>query len=136
MKQADFYILKTSDPVPFLCRLIEKLHREKHTAYLHCDNAAQAELIDDALWAFDDISFIPHQILSPHMDEISPILIGTDPKAPYPHELLVLFGDSFPESLDLYQRLLYVVAEPYKNKAREHYKTLKEQQVEVFTHQI
>lgn len=136
MQKADFYILNASDPLPFLGRLIDKLYKTGHKAYVHCDNAAMAENLDDFLWAFDEASFIPHQILAPEMEELPPVILGSDPKAPYPYENLIIFGDSLPETFPIYPRILYVVSEPYKAKAREYYSHLKEQGYEISTHKM
>ena len=65
MTQVDFYLL--SDPRAtarefFACRLSEKIIGLNQSAYIHTESNDVARYVDDLLWTYQDISFIPHGI--------------------------------------------------------------------------
>lgn len=63
--QVDFYILENETAATYLkfaCRIIEKAYQEKHSVWVICQDQNQQNTLNDLLWTFKDISFIPHQI--------------------------------------------------------------------------
>ena len=81
MPRADFYLIKTErfrkDPLRLVCELARKAHDSDQPTLILARDAAQAEEIDDALWAFDEDAFIPHQIAGRNEgDDEVPVLIA------------------------------------------------------------
>jgi len=79
--RADFYLIKSErfrdDPLRLVCELARKAHDSDQPMLILARDNAQAEEIDDALWAFDDDAYIPHQIAgSDEDDEEAPVLIA------------------------------------------------------------
>lgn len=82
MPRADFYLIKTArfrkDPLRLVCELARKAHDSDQPTLILARDAAQAEAIDDALWAFDEDAFVPHQIAGRNEDDDEvPVLIAT-----------------------------------------------------------
>ena len=80
MPRADFYLIKSDrfrdDPLRLVCELARKAHDSDQPTLILTRDAAQAEAIDDALWAFDEDAYIPHQIAGREEDdEETPVLI-------------------------------------------------------------
>lgn len=66
MTRVDFYILPQADIRQrhlFACRLAEKAFKLGNKIYIHSDDNAQANALDQLLWSFRDSSFVPHQIV-------------------------------------------------------------------------
>lgn len=65
MTKVDFYILNDSaiqQRHVFACRLAEKAYKLGHQVYIHSDDEAQANAIDQLLWSHRPGSFVPHQL--------------------------------------------------------------------------
>ena len=82
MPRADFYLIKTErfrkDPLRLVCELARKAHDSDQSMLILARDAAQAEEIDDALWAFDEDAFVPHQIAGRNEDDDEvPVLIAS-----------------------------------------------------------
>jgi DNA polymerase-3 subunit chi len=81
MPRADFYLIKTErfrkDPLRLVCELARKAHDSDQPTLILARDAAQADEIDDALWAFDEDAFVPHQIAGRNEDDDEvPVLIA------------------------------------------------------------
>jgi DNA polymerase-3 subunit chi len=81
MPRADFYLIKTErfrkDPLRLVCELARKAHDSDQPTLILARDAAQAEEIDDVLWAFDEDAFVPHQIAGRNEDDDEvPVLIA------------------------------------------------------------
>ncbi len=65
MTKVDFYILADTSIEQrhqFVCRLVEKTYKLGHQIYIHSDDNAQANALDQLLWSWRSSSFIPHHI--------------------------------------------------------------------------
>jgi DNA polymerase-3 subunit chi len=137
----DFYILKNGDKnslLPFLCKLIEKALNKEETLYIHTQDKQQAEVIDDLLWTFNDISFIPHAIVNNIIDEVPPVLIGYGEIPAVEHTILINLNADIPSDLSAFQRVIEIVTQDaeQKNQSRLHYKTYQAQDLEITSHEI
>ena len=120
MPRADFYLIGKprfrDEPLLLVCELARKAHDAGLWTLVLARDAAQAEAIDDLLWAFDDDAYVPHQVAGQDdEDELAPVLIaapGTD--APL-RPLLINLRDGAVEGS--FERVLEVV--PADDSARE-----------------
>lgn len=142
MPNVDFYLLSApskQDTYRFLCRLVEKAYQQHYHAYIHTSSLEEAQCLDNLLWTFRDISFIPHQVGETNSTLLSPsILIGTD--KPKLHTLDILFNltQDAPSFFSEFSRIIEVVSEEKNDKiqARKKYKVYKEQNCPLATHNI
>ena len=112
MPRADFYLIGKprfrDEPLLLVCELARKAHDAGLWTLVLARDAAQAEAIDDLLWAFDDDAYIPHQVAGQDdEDALAPVLIvapGTD--APL-RPLLINLRDEAPDGA--FDRVLEVV---------------------------
>jgi DNA polymerase-3 subunit chi len=82
MPRADFYLVTKprylDDPLRLVCELVKRCHGTGKPTLVLVRDAAQAEALDEALWAFEDDAYLPHQIAGiDEDDEITPILLVT-----------------------------------------------------------
>ena len=94
MPRADFYLIQKprfrEEPLRLVCELARKAYDANLWTLVLARDAAQAEALDDLLWAFDENAYIPHQIAgSDDEDELAPVLIAS-PDADVPLRALVI----------------------------------------------
>src|SRR5690625_2576990 len=77
--RADFYLIAKprfrEQPLLLVCALVQKAVAQKLPLLILARGFAQAEEIDDLLWAFDEDAFIPHQLAGHDDDAEVPVLI-------------------------------------------------------------
>ena len=141
MKRADLYLLNTpsmTDQMDFCCRLCEKAIDDFQRIHIQTQQSIQNEALDTALWTFKAESFLPHEVGQEACPRAS-IVIDTNALKPahfLKTNLLILLGNSLPENADQFDRLCILVPnhEPDIQQAREVYKQLARQNIEVHIH--
>ena len=140
MPRADFYIVAESAvPYRFVCQLAEKVRNEGYDIYIHAATREAAATIDDLLWTFRDISFLPHATAdSPDAEEDYPVVIGWEGEAPSPRRVLINLSGAAPDTPDAYERIIEVVpSDPAdRNRARQRYKDYRARGLEMHSHNI
>jgi DNA polymerase III, chi subunit len=112
MPRADFYLIDKprfrEQPLLLVCELAKKAYASgQPTLILTCDYA-QAEALDELLWAFDDDAMIPHQLAGDDDDEHTAVLIVPPGIETAERLLLINLRESCPAGR--FQRVLEVVA--------------------------
>ena len=140
MARADFYLIAKprfrAEPLRLACALVRKAHDAGQATLILARDRAQAEELDDLLWAFDDDAYVPHQIAGDEEDELAPVLIAT-PDMDVPLRPLVLnLRDAAVEGA--FERVLEVVPadESARGPLRERWKAYKARGLEVKSHDM
>ena len=81
MPRADFYLIAKprflGQPLLLVCELAKKAYAASQSTLVLARDMAQAEELDDLLWAFDPDEYLPHQIAGTDEDEDeTPVLIA------------------------------------------------------------
>lgn len=145
-KRSDFYISKTelfSDLASLACRLIEKAYANASSVLVLCNDQSQAQIVDEALWAFKDTAFIPHAITN-KTSSSAPIAISTsgeyarDVDSKEPVDILLYMQPELMTQEPEHQRRLILVPndEHEVNKARQLFKALKQSKAEINHHDL
>ena len=139
--RADFYLLESphaSASWQMACRLLEKAHQQKNQAFVLCPDQLTAEHVDEQLWTFREDSFIPHNLIGEGPSQPPPIQIGWEEPPSRHRDILVLLRDSLPANYTQFKRLLVIVRndEAEKATARDMYKYLRENGVEINIHKL
>ena len=112
MARVDFYVLERVDErarLMLACRLAEKAYRLDNRVYVHTQNRADAEHLDELLWTFRDGSFVPHALLGDADMAESPIMIGSETDSVTPCDLLINLCDEIPEFAASFPRVAEIV---------------------------
>jgi DNA polymerase-3 subunit chi len=110
MKRIDFYILQGSDAavrLTYACRLAAKAWREGHRIYLHCQDPAQCDALNERLWSFSAASFVPHQQAGTGND--APLLLACGNDAGGEQSLLINLASTVPPFFERFARIAEVV---------------------------
>lgn len=112
MPRADFYLIAkprfSEQPLLLVCELARKAFAAQQPTLILTRDFAQAEALDELLWAFDDDAYIPHQLAGDGDDEHSAVLIappGVDTPA---RAMTINLREQCPQSYG--DRILEVVA--------------------------
>ncbi len=125
--RVDFYIIPektTQDSLLFTCRLIEKAYQNKNQCFIYVEDEACAQQLNDLLWTFRDISFIPHEIIGSNTSNL-PIQIGYRQNEPKEiSDILFNLTSSVPEFSAKFNRIIEIAPqEPtWQNSARINYR--------------
>ena len=140
MPRADFYIVaEPAVPYRFVCQLAEKARNEGYDIYIHAASREAAATLDDLLWTFRDVSFLPHAAIDA-ADAVadSPITIGWEGEEPQQRQVLINLSGAAPEHADAYERIIEVVpSDPAdRDRARQRYKDYRARGLEMYSHNI
>jgi DNA polymerase-3 subunit chi len=142
-ERVDFYVLKSAAAQKrwiFVCRLTEKAYlRDLRVVIVH-DSPADARMLDDLLWTFNERSFIPHQVCMDEQlpDPATPVYLTALSAAPPPADLLVNLTDRLPAQWERYPRIAEIIDgdEERRRLGRERFKSYRDLKVTLETHQL
>jgi DNA polymerase-3 subunit chi len=139
MTRADFYILgNNTDRARFACILANKAWKQGHHPYILAPGRDEAVALDDLLWTFQDISFLPHALADETGSGAVPVTIGW-PGQPAPGEdVLINLTADIPESAAAYRRIAEIVAggETLRRQARQRFKQYRDMGFDMHTHTL
>jgi DNA polymerase-3 subunit chi len=112
MPRADFYLIDKprfrEQPLLLVCELAKKAFAAQQPTLILARDFAQAEALDELLWAFDDDAMIPHQLAGDDDDDEAAVLIAPPGVDSADRPLLINLRETCPAGH--YQRVLEVVA--------------------------
>lgn len=118
--RADFYLIAKprflDQPLLLVCELARRALAAGQATLILARDDAQAEALDELLWAFDEDAYVPHQIAGrDEDDDLTPILIVAPGTETADRPLVINLRDAIAPGQ--YERVLEVV--PADPAARE-----------------
>ncbi|MDQ1120279.1 MULTISPECIES: DNA polymerase III subunit chi [Pseudoxanthomonas] len=97
--RADFYLIAKprflEAPLNLVCELAKRAYASNQPTLILARDAAQAEELDELLWAFEDDAYVPHQIAgTDEDDDITPVLIAAPELDAAPRPLVINLRDA------------------------------------------
>jgi|AACY02.7.fsa_nt_gi DNA polymerase III subunit chi len=139
----DFYLLNTlihEDVHRFICRLVDKIYLLQKKIYIRVNSHEEGQRLDELLWTFRDISFIPHSYLGVNsvLDPMLSVTIATDKPSELDADILFNLSREVPAYFPKFSRIIEVVSEEKENKnqSRLKYKFYKAHNCQLITHNI
>ena len=139
MPQVDFYILsERHSSERFLCQLTSKIWQQGHKVYIHTNHQEQAQQLNERLWTFSDISFLPHALSEPDGNPDTPITIGWNDAVSEDQDVLINLNKIVPGFAEGFSRIVEIVAsdEATKQNARTHFREYRQRGYELESHNI
>ncbi len=139
MPRVDFYILPAnSTQQRFACLMANKAWQQGHSIYLHVASRDQAAMMDDLLWTFRDISFLPHAMADDGQRDAVPVHIGWQEDHIGQQDVFINLSPSIPTAVERFARIVEIVSgnEPERNQARQRYRDYRERGYELHNHTI
>jgi DNA polymerase-3 subunit chi len=142
MPRIDFYVLSGVNPTgrqAFVCRLTEKAVAQGHKVYIHNESREQALMLDELLWTFKDIGFIPHALGDDPQAAAVPVVLGHG-AAPQSGStgVLINLDMTVPAFFERFERVTELVDQSaaVKQGARERFRFYKERGFSPQTHHL
>lgn len=141
MTKVDFYLIPETTREScntFACRLVEKAYQQKHQVYIHTNSQEEAKAIDDLLWTFRDISFIPHSLHGEISEPMPSVRIGFESHPTAPYDILINLTKEIPDFFNHFHRAIEIVAQEdsLKTNGRKKFKIYKDKGCELTTHDL
>lgn len=129
MTRVDFHS-QVADKIHYSCRLIRKARAANCQIIVLSDNLEQATLLNDALWDFSAVDFLPHVMIDDSLASQTPIVIATQIDSALPHhDLLINLSQMLPTTFAQFNRVIEVVSqqEDDTNAARQRFRLYQQQ---------
>jgi DNA polymerase-3 subunit chi len=129
MTRIDFHT-NIPDKVAYACRLVRKALGTQGKLVLLAQDAAQAGVLNDALWTFSATDFLPHALAGDALASVSPVIVTDDEMVPLPHyQMLVNLSDREPLELARFERVFEIISTNEADAAagRQRYVSYKQQ---------
>jgi DNA polymerase-3 subunit chi len=110
MTSIDFYF-NAPDRFEVACRLAAKALAQKKRMLIYAPDADVARKIDQMLWAWPAVSFVPHCFAGDGLAADTPVLIASDAESAPDCEVLMNLSAACPEFFARYTRLLEIVSQ-------------------------
>lgn len=141
MTRVDFHLLPASGKIDrdrWACKLTAKAARQGHRVYIQAAGAEAAARMDDLLWTFRDISFLPHRRIEDAGEGEVPVIIGHGESDPDEHDVLINLMHPVPLFFSRFERVIEVVSPQPEERAtaRERYRFYQERGYPLATHDI
>lgn len=139
MHRADFYILTNgTDPDRFACSLANKAWKQGHTLHILAPDRDAALGLDELLWTFHDISFLPHAMLENDEAGEVPVTIGWPGQTLPQGDVLINLTSQLPDQADGFARVAEIVAadDDRRRLARERYRQYRDRGFELHSHDL
>jgi DNA polymerase III subunit chi len=139
MSRVDFYILPDGAGTDrFACTIAKKAWSNGNRVHIHAQSEEKAKSIDDLLWTFRDISFIPHELYNGTDNEYTPVTIGFGNSYPEQSHVIINLDNNIPDFASNFDRIVEIVGGDETNKkfARQRYRQYKSGDFETHDHKI
>ncbi len=108
MTEILFYHLEQSPLEKVLPALLEKSLERGWRAAVELGDADRIKPLDDALWTYNDESFLPHAPAGGEHDAEQPVILTTDTANPNDADVRFYVAGAIPRDGEKYQRLVYM----------------------------
>ena len=141
--RVDFYIISDSNPQSeniVACRLTEKALKQGYKILILGQDTKQLHELDEKLWTFKDDSFIPHEIVNADsfVHQQLNVALATDSSVNEKANLLINLSGQVPANLNRFERIAEIVPakQQERHQSRARFKTYREKQCELQTHNL
>ncbi len=137
MTSINFYF-NAGDRFHVACRLAGKAYAQKKKLLIFAPATEAARRIDNLLWTWQQLSFIPHCLASDPLAAQTPVLITTGPANPPECDVLLNLADECPPFFERYEKLLEIVGQDAAGRSlgRSRFKFYKERGYAIDTHDL
>ena len=137
MTRVDFHF-NAANRLEHCCRLVRKIYRAGQKVVVYHDDSVAMARLDQALWTFSQLDFIPHVMAGSKDAADTPVLLACERGEFAHHEVLVNLSAQPPEFFSRFERLIEVVStdENDRELARGRWRFYKERGYPIQTHDL
>ena len=117
MTRIDFHS-NISDKMDYACRLARKAYLAGNRVVLMTRDASQCALLDQALWTFSAIDFLPHVVAADALAPQTPIVLAASDSEALPHfDILINLSQRVPADFSRFERLFELISQDLEDAA-------------------
>lgn len=95
----------------YCCRLVRKIYRAGQPLVIYDDQASRLAALDQALWSFSPLDFIPHVDAGDDLAPATPVLLASRAHDFPHHAVLVNLAGETPTFFSRFERLVDLVSD-------------------------
>ena len=137
MTRVDFHF-NAENRLQHCCRLIRKIYRAGQKVVVFDNSPVHLAKLDQTLWTFSQLEFIPHVMASSAEALETPVLLACEPVEFPHHDVLVNLSPNPPEFFSRFERLIELVStdESDRERARGRWRFYKERGYPIASHDL
>lgn len=111
MTRVSFYVGKSQSlqaRLRLACKLVEKAHMQALHTYIHLDSHASCQQLDELIWTYSDLSFIPHS-LAPTQEDGVRVQLGVEHEPMENCDFLINLSNNIPDFFPRFARLAEIL---------------------------
>lgn len=117
MTRIDFHS-NVPDKIAYSCRLVRKARAANFHVVLLTDSRSELARLDQALWTFAELEFLPHVAAGHPLAARTPIILADSDNAELPHhQILVNLSTRTPAHFARFERMFEIVSSDENDKA-------------------
>jgi DNA polymerase-3 subunit chi len=124
MTRIDFHS-NVPDKIAYACRLVRKARAADCRVVMFTDDRSQLAALDEALWTFSELDFLPHVMAENPLAAQTPVILSSSDSAELPHhQILINLSTGSPAHFARFERMFEIVSseEVDKSAGRERYR--------------
>jgi DNA polymerase-3 subunit chi len=124
MTRIDFHS-NVPDKIAYACRLARKARAQSLQVVMLAEDAEQLRRLDDALWTFSELDFVPHVRADDRLAAMTPVILTDDDAAELPHhQVLVNLSRRAPANFARFERMFEIISADEEDRlvGRERYR--------------
>lgn len=124
MTRIDFHS-NVPDKIAYACRLVRKARAADCRIVLLTKDRADLAKLDQALWTFSSLDFLPHVTVGDALAATTPIILTDSDTVDLPHyQILINLSDGTPTYFARFERMFEIISADETDKAagRERYR--------------
>ena len=128
MTRIDFHS-NVGDKIAYACRLTRKARAANFRIVLLAQDAQQLIQLDNALWRFSELDFLPHVSAQDRLASRTPIILADSDAAELAHhQILINLSPATPANFARFERMFEIVASDDTDRlaGRERYQFYKQ----------
>ena len=95
-RRLELHLLPGAKRAGALSHLVERLYKDRRRVVVWVGDEGRLHILDDYLWTFRRLSFVPHAVWSPDLGDLDePVVLVAEPANPNRADILVV-GDDLP----------------------------------------
>jgi DNA polymerase-3 subunit chi len=129
MTRIDFHS-NVPDKIAYACRLVRKARVAECSIVLFTDDQGQLVALDEALWTFSELDFVPHVMAEDALAAHTPVVLTRDERVTLPHhQVLINLSVKTPGHFAQFERMFEIVSSEVSDTAagRERYRFYQQQ---------
>lgn len=98
-----------------LPKLLESIISKGNNVHVLCENEEQMKKMDDYLWTYEQLSFLPHATEADEILDKQPIVLSTKEEVHNNASVAVVFNNMLPQTCNKFSKIIYIADESFKN---------------------